>query len=86
MEVIKINALWCSACIIMNKRWNNVNKKYNIETFSLDYDFDNEEVSKYNPGKILPVFIFIKDNQEVQRITGEKKEQELIEIIEQIGV
>ena len=52
MKVVKINAIWCSGCLIMNKVWNNILKKYNIETIELDYDMDEEEVEKYNPGKI----------------------------------
>lgn len=86
MKVIKITALWCSGCLIMNKTWNEVLKLRDIETESLDYDMDEEEVAKYNPGKILPVFIFIKDNQEVKRITGEKSKEEMVQIIDEVGV
>lgn len=86
MKVIKITALWCSGCLIMNKTWNEVLKLRDIETESLDYDMDEEEVAKYNPGKILPVFIFIKDNHEVKRITGEKSKEEMIQIIDEVGV
>lgn len=85
MKVIKINAIWCSACIIMNKVWDNVLKKYDIETISLDYDFDSLEVSKYNVGDILPVFIFINDSKEIFRVVGEKTEKEMIEVIEKLG-
>ena len=79
MKVVKINAIWCSGCLIMNKVWNNIIKKYNIETIELDYDMDEEEVEKYNPGKILPVFIVFNDDKEVLRIIGEVKEDEMIE-------
>ena len=44
MKVIKITALWCSGCLIMNNVWNEVLKKKNIETISLDYDMDEELV------------------------------------------
>ncbi len=86
MKVIKITAIWCSGCLIMNKVWNNVLKKQKIETISLDYDIDKEEVEKYHVGNILPVFIFEKDNKELLRIEGEKSEKEMIEIIEKLGV
>ena len=79
MKVVKINAIWCSGCLIMYKVWNNILKKYNIETIELDYDMDEEEVEKYNPGKILPVFIVFNDDKEVLRIIGEVKEDEMIE-------
>ncbi len=34
--------------------------EYDIEIKELDYDFD--DVEKYNPGKILPVLIFYKND------------------------
>ena len=79
MKVVKINAIWCSGCLIMNKVWNNILKKYDIETIELDIDMDEDEVEKYNPGKILPVFIVLNEDKEVLRITGEVKEEEMIE-------
>ena len=47
MRVVKINAIWCSGCLVMNKIWKNITKKYEIETLNLDYDMDEEEVKKY---------------------------------------
>ena len=85
MKVVKINAVWCSGCLIMNKRWNNILKSKTIETINLDYDMDEEEVKKYNVGDILPVFIFYKEDNEVVRVVGEKSEEELLKIIEEIG-
>ena len=81
MKVIKITALWCSGCLVMNKTWNEVLKQRDVETVNLDYDMDEEEVMKYNPGKILPVFIFFKDDKEITRVVGEKKVDEMIQII-----
>lgn len=84
MKVVKINAIWCSGCLVMNKRWKNILKSYDIETINLDYDMDEEEVSKYNVGDILPVFIFYKDGVEFKRTVGEKDEEELISIIKEM--
>ena len=30
MRVVKINALWCSACLAMNKVWKKIEDKYNV--------------------------------------------------------
>jgi len=84
MKVVKINAIWCSGCLVMNKVWRNITEKYRIETIELDYDMDYEEVMKYNPGNILPVFIFFEGDKEILRITGEIKESEMLEKIEKI--
>lgn len=78
MKVVKINAIWCSSCLVMNKVWKNILKRYDIETVELDIDVD-EEVEKYHPGNILPVFIVFEGDNEVLRLTGELKEEEMIE-------
>lgn len=85
MKVIKITAIWCSACLVMNKVWNSILEKKNIETISLDLDMDEDEANKFSPGEVLPVFIFMKDNNEIKRVVGEHTEEELLEIIEEIG-
>lgn len=86
MKVVKINAIWCSACIVMNKVWKNILKDYPIETIELDYDMDEEEVKKYNPGEVLPVFIFYKNDEEVYRLVGETSENKFRKIIEEVDV
>lgn len=85
MKVVKINAIWCSGCLIMNKIWKNILKSKKIETINLDYDMDEDEVKKYNVGEVLPVFIFYKDDKEVRRIVGETSEEDLLKTIEEVG-
>lgn len=84
MKVVKITALWCSACLIMNKRWDEVLKEKEIETISLDLDMDEEEVTNYQVGDVLPVFIFYKGDREVKRIVGEKTTREILAIIKEV--
>ena len=85
MRVVKINALWCSACLVMNKVWKKIEDKYNFEVLHLDYDMDEEEVEKYNVGEVLPVFIFFDGDKEILRVTGEKSEKEFLELIKRLG-
>lgn len=85
LKVVKINAIWCSGCLVMNKIWKNILKEHDIETINLDYDMDEDEVKKYNVGDVLPVFIFYKNNKEVVRVVGERSETELLNIIEEVG-
>ncbi len=85
MKVIKITAVWCSACLIMNKRWKEIENKYNIETVGYDLDFDEDEVKEYNVGDKLPVFIFLdKDSNEIGRLIGEKSIEEIEKYIEEL--
>lgn len=85
MKIVKISAIWCGACLIMNKVWNKLKDK-DIELIELDYDMDEEEVKKYNPGDILPVFIVFNGDKEVLRLTGEFSYDEFINKLKEVGV
>ena len=85
MKIVKISAIWCGACLIMNKVWNNLKEKYEFEDIELDYDMDEEEVKKYNPGDILPVFIVFDKDKEILRMTGEFKLEDIVDKINEVG-
>ena len=76
MKIIKISAIWCPGCLVMKKVWKNIQSDYqDLDITELDYDMDSEEVNKYNPGKVLPVIIFLDNNgKELTRLIGEQKE------------
>lgn len=80
--IIRISAMWCSSCIIMKSRFNDVIKNYDIEVIDYDYDFDSDKINNYNIGEILPVYIKIEDDKEVKRLIGEHSKEELIKFIE----
>lgn len=83
MKIIRINAMWCGGCLSMHKVWKKVSESYpNIEIINYDYDMDEDEIKKYNVGNLLPVAIFYKENQEVARLNGEKKYEEIVAIID----
>ena len=84
MKVIKITAVWCSACLIMNKRWKEIEKEYDFETISYDLDFDEDDVKKYEVGEKLPVFIFLDGDKEIGRLIGEKSLDQIREYIEEL--
>ena len=75
MKIIKISAVWCSSCIIMKSRFNEIIKDKDIEVISLDYDID--DIDEYNVGEILPVFIKIENDKEVARLVGEHSKKEI---------
>lgn len=81
MKIVKVSAVWCGSCIKMKKIWNQLEKEYDLDITNLDYDFDEEEVKKYDVGNILPVAIFFKDNKEVERLVGEKTKEEIVGVI-----
>lgn len=79
MKIIIINAMWCPGCLISKSIWNEIKEMYpNVEYISYDYDLDEEEVSKYNIGDIVPVVIIEKNDVEIKRIIGEKNKKEIL--------
>ena len=82
MKIVKINSLGCPSCIIMNKVFNKLKEMYSFDIEEYDYDFD--DISKFNSGNILPVFIFYKDDVEIDRLCGEHKIEEFESIIKRM--
>ena len=83
MKIIKIGAIWCPGCLVMKKVWKNIMNDYpNLDVTDLDYDMNSDEVSKYNPGKVLPIVIFLDNNNELERLIGEQTEDNLRRIID----
>lgn len=82
MKIVKINSLGCPSCIIMNKVFNKFKEMYSFEVEEYDFDFD--DISRFNAGRILPVFIFYKDDKEIDRLCGEHKIEEFESIIKRM--
>ena len=87
MKILKFNAIWCSGCIVMKKIMKEIEEEYsNIEIESHDYDMDEDMVKKYNIGEIIPVLVFLdKNNNEIGRLIGEKRKNDIIKEIERLS-
>lgn len=82
MKIIKIGAVWCPGCLVMHKVWREITQNNSITIEELDYDMDSLEVSKYNVGQVLPVIIFLDEqNYELTRLIGEQSTITIQEII-----
>ena len=86
MRVVKIGAIWCGGCLVMNKVWNKLLKNYSFDYTELDLDMDEDETKKYNPGDKLPVFIILDGDKEIDRYTGEFSYEELENKFKNVGV
>lgn len=84
MKIVKIGALWCPACLIVNKSINKIKEIYNIEVEELDYDFDEDIVKDYNVGDTLPVLIFFNNNNEYKRLIGEVSYNEIETAVKEV--
>ena len=80
MKIVRISAIWCTSCIITKKEFEQIKEKYNNFTYE-ELDYDTDDLEKYNVKDILPVIIIYKDNEEISRITGEKRFKEIDKII-----
>lgn len=87
MKVLKFNAIWCSACLVMKKIFKHVENMHpELEFITYDYDTDEDMVEKYNIGTTIPVLVFVDENEnEVGRIVGEKSYEEIEEYISGLG-
>ncbi len=84
MKVLKIGAVWCSGCLVMRPRWQEIEKENPwLETEYFDFDNDKEKIKKYDiESGNLPVFIFLdKEGKEFLRLTGEVDKEELVRVI-----
>lgn len=72
MEVIRISAVWCSSCLVMKSRVNEVANELNIHIIDYDYDIDVDMVDKYNVSDVLPVII-----KGDKRLVGEHTKKEI---------
>ena len=79
MKIVKISSLGCPSCIIMNKVFNKVKEEYSFELEEYDYDFD--DIDKFNAGKKMPVYIFYDNDKEIARLVGEHTKEEFDEIL-----
>lgn len=82
-RLVVVSAVWCPSCLILNKHLKRLREEYkNLEITKLDYDFDEEEVEKYEVGKKLPVLILCEEDKEIRRLVGEKSYDEIVSFIE----
>lgn len=84
MKVLKFGAVWCSGCLVMRPRWQEIEKENSwLKTKYYDYDQDRAMAARYQiVSKKLPVFIFLdKNDQEFLRLDGEVSKKNLLEVI-----
>ena len=85
MKVIKFGAEWCSGCLVMRPRWQEIEDEIaGLETEYYDFDKDKQMVKKFrvDSGK-LPCFVFVdKKGVELDRIIGEPSKKKLEEMID----
>ena len=84
MKVLKFGAIWCSACLVMNPRWEEIEKLFpGLETETFDVDERRDLVEQYKL-EDFPAFLFLdKEGREFKRFYGEVDKKELVGFIEE---
>ena len=80
MKIVRVNAVWCSSCIVTYKSWKEIQMNYPNNIYKeLDYDIDSDEVKSLNIGDTLPVHIIFDENEnEKCRIIGEQSKRKFM--------
>lgn len=84
MKILKFGAVWCPGCHRMKKIWDKINEEIEIDVIEYDLDDDLEAVNKWEVGNKVPLYIFLKNGEEVKRVAGEKSYLELIDAINEV--
>jgi len=84
MKVLKFGAVWCSACLVMNPHWAEIEKMFpELETETFDVDERRDLVAQYKLAD-FPAFLFLdKEGREFKRFYGEVNKKELVRFIEE---
>ena len=87
MKIIKIGSSWCSGCVVMRPIWEAIEKEIKINSVYYDFDiYEDMLKEKYQIGDKLPIIIFQDDqDNELERVVGEIKKDDLIEKIKKHG-
>ena len=85
MKVLKFGAVWCSGCLVMRPRWQEIEKEIpELKTAYYDFDKDKEMVVKYQIDEKLPAFVFLDNHdKEFLRLTGEVDKDKLVKIVKE---
>jgi len=84
MKVVRVTAIWCMSCLVMKRRYDQIFKTLDIDQV-IDLDYDQDDISSYHIGDVLPVVIFFEDDEERLRIIGEKSKKTIHKLLEKIN-
>ncbi len=82
MKVIRIEEVWCSSCLIMKSRIQELLRDKKIEWVSMNYDESLKVRQKYHIEEdILPIYVR-EDTSSI--LVGEKSKKEILKFFEEI--
>ena len=76
MKIVRISSMWCPSCLVTKRYFDDLKEKYKDIEY-IEYDYDIDDISKYDVKDILPVVIVFKDDMEIMRLIGENNLKEI---------
>lgn len=84
MKLLKIGAVWCKECLVMNPMWDEIEKEIpELKSEYFESDENPDLLDKYQV-KEIPTFIFLdKDEKEILHLEGLQNKEELVKIVKE---
>ena len=84
MKLLKIGAVWCKECLVMNPMWAEIEQEIpELKTEYYEADEHPDLQKEYNV-KEIPSFIFLdKEDKEFLRLEGLQNKEELVGIVKE---
>ena len=82
--VIKVSASWCNPCKALAATINTFDDEIKNLFVEVDVDEASEELVNQLRVRNVPVLIFYKDGQEVNRFVGAKMKEDILAIIKRM--
>jgi len=77
--IIDFTATWCGPCNVLSPILDEIAKTTDIKVFKIDVD-ENQDMAIANEVRSIPTMLFYKRGELINRTTGMKRKEEIIEI------
>jgi len=82
LQVVYISAQWCAPCKVFAPIVEQVSRETGVNITKMDVDAQASQVQSLGV-RSVPTVLFIKDGQEVQRVSGALPKQKLEQLVKQ---
>lgn len=77
--IIDFSASWCGPCNVLSPILDELTETTDIKVFKIDVD-ENQDMAIANEVRSVPTMLFFKNGELINRTTGIKRKDEIIEI------
>lgn len=77
--IIDFSASWCGPCNVLSPILDEITKTTDIKVFKINVD-ENQDMAIANEVRSIPTMLFYKSGELINRTTGMKRKEEIIEI------